>query len=562
METKIFAMTRLSVRARVATMPELSPVHGSRAVISRFITGRTIRGAIILAFIFGAYTASKSVGYAAAYPTLRAREMLSSSFASNIGLKALLGSPHQLQTVVGFAAWNTFMILVVVSAIWSYMTATRVFRGEEDAGRWEIILAGRTSSRRAAINVFAGLGYSLLVFFAIMATLFALIGAIKNVGFSPGAAIYFSLAVSANAALFAALGGLASQIMPTRAQALRATTAIFGLSYILRAAADVSGTHWLLDVSPIGWIEQLHPLSQLNGWWLLPIIGLTFVMVWAAVFLAGRRDLGSSIVTDHDTSVPHTTFLNGAVSADIRLSRASIISWVAGIILGGTFFASFTKTADQAVGDSATAQHIFSHFTQGSSSVGTKTYLGIVFFIIMIVVMCYAASAASSMREDESHSYLDNLLVQPVSRLRWLVGRALLAILIVCLASLLAGIAVWFTLAGQGSGISLHTALMATINSAVPGILILGIGVLGLGIAPRLTSATAYCAIGWSFLVQMVSSGIKLNHWILDTSIFNHVALAPATQPRWTTDLVLVMIALALFSLGVVAFNKRDLIPE
>ena len=44
-------------------------------------------------------------------------------------------------------AWRTFGLL----------TATRLMRREEDSGRWELLLAGQTTRRRAAVQAVAGL---------------------------------------------------------------------------------------------------------------------------------------------------------------------------------------------------------------------------------------------------------------------------------------------------------------------------------------------------------------------------------------------------------------------
>jgi ABC-2 type transport system permease protein len=189
-------------------------------------------------------------------------------------------------------------------------------------------------------------------------------------------------------------------------------------------------------------------------------------------------------------------------------------------------------------------------------------FLGITFFLIMVLAMFYAASAIGRLREDEAEGYLDNFLVRPVSRIRWLSGRVLFIISIVIVAGWLSSLATWLGEASQHGGVSFHTLLLAGVNAMAPAILVVGIGVCAMGSLPRLTSALTYGAIAWSFLIVMLNSGLNLNHWLLDTSILYHVALAPAAEPRWHTNVILVGIGLALCILGMIMFNRRDLASE
>ena len=45
----------------------------------------------------------------------------------------------------------------MLGAVWALLVATRLTRGEEDAGRWELLLAGGTTRGRALSLVMAGL---------------------------------------------------------------------------------------------------------------------------------------------------------------------------------------------------------------------------------------------------------------------------------------------------------------------------------------------------------------------------------------------------------------------
>jgi ABC-2 type transport system permease protein len=65
---------------------------------------------------------------------------------------------------------------IIIGGVWGLLAATRLIRGEEEAGRWELVLAGQTTRRRAAAGAVAGLGAGLLTLWAVMAAAYVAIG--------------------------------------------------------------------------------------------------------------------------------------------------------------------------------------------------------------------------------------------------------------------------------------------------------------------------------------------------------------------------------------------------
>lgn len=99
----------------------------------------------------------------------------------------------------------------------------------------------------------------------------------------------------------------------------------------------------------------------------------------------------------------------------------------------------------------------------------------------------------------------------------------------------------------------------AGLNTVPPGILVLGLGTMVQGLLPRYASPLAYGLIAWSFLVELVGSMVKPNHYFLDLSIFHHMALAPAAEIRWDSAAIFVGFGIGAAVLGVLFFNRRDL---
>jgi putative exporter of polyketide antibiotics len=130
--------------------------------------------------------------------------------------------------------------------------------------------------------------------------------------------------------------------------------------------------------------------------------------------------------------------------------------------------------------------------------------------------------------------------------------------LLVLLCGLAAGLFAWWGAASQHTGVALPKLLEAGLNATVPGIFVLGAGVLVFGLRPRLTATAAYGVVAWSFLVDLLGAVIKGNDWVRNSSLFTHMALAPAANPDWGTAAVIILLAVGAAAIGMAAFLMRD----
>ena len=103
-------------------------------------------------------------------------------------------------------------------------------------------------------------------------------------------------------------------------------------------------------------------------------------------------------------------------------------------------------------------------------------------------------------------------------------------------AGLLAGVCTWVGAATQRSGVSVDSLVGAGLNAVIPAVLLLGLGALFLGFWPRAATIALYAVVAWSLLVELVGGIGAVSHWLLDTSVFHHVASAPAVPPNWGAD--------------------------
>ena len=130
------------------------------------------------------------------------------------------------------------------------------------------------------------------------------------------------------------------------------------------------------------------------------------------------------------------------------------------------------------------------------------------------------------------------------------------------IVGLTAGLSAWIGSALQGAGVSLASMLAAGLNLVPPAVFLLGIGTLVFGVKPRAVSAVVYGILAWSFLIEIVGGIIRANHWLLDTSVLHQMAAAPAVNPDWTANAILVALGIASAFVGGFGFLHRDLVGD
>jgi ABC-2 type transport system permease protein len=529
-------------------------------VVARVTARKAVRSGVVWGYIFGALIASSAVSYPRLYPTQAARDALAAAYGANKATSALFGPAPQLQTVAGFTAFKISMTLMLLGAVWGLLTSTRLLRGEEDDGRWELLLAGQTSRRRAAAQALAGLGVGACTLWALTAILTVGVGLDSSVKIAARPALYFALAMAASAVMFLAVGALASQLAPTRRQAASYAAAFLGVSYAVRMIADAGvGLHGLIWASPLGWVEELRPFSAPQPLALLPIVAFTAALAAAAVLLAGVRDVGAGILPDRSRSAPRLRLLSGPAGLAIRLIRPTVLGWWTAIGLSALLFGLIARSAGSTISGSS-AQGVLAKL--GASGTGADAVLGVCFLVLAVLIAFAAAGQVTAARAEESSGRLDHLLAGPVSRFRWLGGRLLVAVVVLVAGGAAAGLFAWLGAASQHSGAAFGTLLTAGLNLVPPAIAVAGIGVLAFGAWPRRTSAVVYVALGWSLLADIVGgfggSG-PAGRLLLDSSVFHQMASAPAVSPHWAANGVMAAVGVGCAVVGGIAFSRRDL---
>jgi ABC-2 type transport system permease protein len=537
--------------ARTRTTADLG---NPRWAIAAHIFRRSRRWALIWGGVFGLYVMATVKAFMSAYPTFAARVQLAHSLQP---FSMLLGLPRHAETVAGFASWRILTATILIGGIWGLLTSTGLLRGEEDAGRWELLLVGQTTRRWASGQALLGLGAALGVMFLTTALLTVAAGSIPGARFGFIGSVLFAAGMVSGAAMFLAIGALASQLRATRGEAATLAAFVLGAAWVVRMIGDSSpGLGWMRWLSPMGWIEELHPLQDAQPLALVPIVFLVLVCAGLTMVLAGRRDLNASVLPEREAGGTNARWLVGPVSLALRTSRPVALGWLAGILGYAAMEGAITKSATTLL---ATSPAIAATLGRLGVRRATEGYLGMAFFFDALLIAVVAAGQIAAIREEEASGRLDNLLVRPVTRVGWLAGRIGVSFSILVLAGLGAGLFTWLGAVSQHVNEPLSKLLEAGVNATIPGIFVLGAGVLMLGLRPRLSPAACYGIVAWSFLVDLLGSLIKGADWLRDSSLFTHMALAPAANPDWGTAAVIVLLGAAAAGIGAAMFSRRDI---
>ena len=277
--------------------------------------------------------ASSALTYVSTFPTQASRQQIAATTGQDAGIAILLGPITSIDTVGGYTVYKCFVTLTTIGAIWALLAATRLLRGEEDSGRWQLASSGGTRASRATVATLAGIGAAVAIVFA-GTTLFTLLaGRNPDVGFAVGDSVVYGLSIAIAPAVF--VGHRRVDITAGPLAPGRRRTRHGGVRHVLRGADD-------------GGLEPLHAVAALVH--TVRVDGAD-----ASVhrerspsaraspslrspcssspprLLASRRDAGEGVLADRDAAQARTFGLGSPVDLTLRLELPIIVAWFAGV---------------------------------------------------------------------------------------------------------------------------------------------------------------------------------------------------------------------------------------
>ncbi|WP_328473646.1 hypothetical protein OHA21_13050 [Actinoplanes sp. NBC_00393] len=475
------------------------------------------------------------------------------NIAGNPAIRTLFGNPVALDHAGGFTVWRAGTPVAILLGTWAILTVTRITRGAEEAGRWDLLLAGRVALRTLTAR------HLTVVAAVAVLTGAAVTAALSLTADRPFGALLHGAGIGLIGLFSAATAALAAQLFAARATASGAAVGVLGGALLLRMAGDgVTGLAWLRWLSPLGLIEISSPYGENR---VLPLVVLLLVTAGtgaAALWLAGRRDAAGGLLTAGAGGRANRGLLGGVHAFAVRRMLLPLLAWTAGVL---AYFLLIGLTAVSVT--AFMAQNTTVSEMAGQAGFGSldrvEGFTAAIFAVLALPVGAFAAIRMGTFVAAESDRRLTLIAAQPVSRVRLLGAEAAATASGMAALVTVAALAVWAGVTAAGGGLTAGAALRGTWNVLPVAMLSLGAAVFATGYAPRAVAAIGVLPTTGAFLLQIVADSAGAPGWVLDLSPFAHLAPVPLAPVGVTAAVVMLVIGAVLAAAGVQGYRIRDL---
>lgn len=494
--------------------------------------------------------------FTAGYPTQQALDEYAytsthtPAFAVTYG--ALTGS-----TLGEMVSWRLGFAPVILGLL-AMLLMLRYTRGEEEAGRSELVMAtgiGRYAGLSAAVATTGGAGIVL----GLAMSVGLLASGLPTVG-----SWLVGLGMTGCWVTFTAVGAVLAQLSTRTGAARGLAVAVLTAAFLLRGIGDVSAQlggplGWISWLTPIGWGHLFRPYAA-DRWWVavVPVL-VTAALLILAVRLAGRRDLGVGLIHERPGAAEADPTLRSPLGLAWRLHRGTLLARAIGTTVVGVAMGSIAQSIGQIMNNSTPqAQEALARI--GGAGVVVDQYLVGTMNLLAVVAAAFAIHGVLRLRVEERDGRAELLLASPVDRLAWAGGHLFLALLgssaIVLTAGL--GIGLAYGLTSGSLSADLGRVLAAAAVQLPVTWLLAGLTFAIVGWLPRLAVA-GYLVTFVSLLFGWIAGELGLSSTIRGLSIFSHIPQLPGSTFSATPLISMTLGAVILAGVGLLGLRRRDL---
>ncbi|RYV52730.1 hypothetical protein [Pengzhenrongella frigida] len=291
---------------------------------------------------------------------------------------------------------------------------------------------------------------------------------------------------------------------------------------------------------------------------LVPVVVVGSLLA-VAVGLRDRRDSGAGMIAARAVERSRDLWLSSPLAFAWRSTIGTLLSWAVGIAaLGAVAGAMLPSLEEFVAGDPAYAELMATFgIDLADISLGYVAMMGVITGLVMALYVTWRVGAA---RAEEDSQRLDQLLVRPVLRWRWLGGHVLLAAVAVLLLTGTAATATWACAAVVGADLAYADAAAAVLNTLPLVALFLGLAVFLFGVAPRLVVPVGASATMVAYVLNFVGPPLDWPEPLVALSPFHHLEMVPVDPVGASAAVVMGVLALGFVVAGMVAFQRRDVV--
>ncbi len=517
--------------------------------LTRFILRRDRIRILVWIVSIVVLAALTAVGIKGLFPSQAALDQTAAATQHNAAAIAFNGPAEGLNTVGGQVAFQFGAGGMVLVALMSLFMVGRLTRGEEEAGRLELM-------RSLPVGLHANTFAAALTVAAMNVAVGVLIAAVLIAQDLPATgSIVFGVSFILVGLVFVGVALVVAQVTENTRVVYGVTGAVLGAAYLLRAIGDI-GDGTVSWFSPIGVAQKARPFAGERWWPFLLVVGVTVLLVATAAAAAVRRDLGAGLVASRPGRSAAAPSLGNPLGLAVRLQRASLLGWGAGVLVIGMAYGWIGPSVDTFIGQNKALAEVLAGAGGGSL---TDKYFAASFRIIALIATGFAVQSALRVRSEETSMRAESVLATPVSRWRFAASHLAVAFVGSVILLAVAGLATGLTYGVAGGGMqSVPRLVGAALVYAPPMWIMIGLAIALDGLVPRWVGAS-WAILAACVVVGFLGAVLHLPRWLQDLSPFERVPQLPAGSLTLLPLLVISALAAGLTLAGLGGLRRRDL---
>ena len=438
---------------------------------------------------------------------------------------------------------------IIAMALMGIFLMVRHTRGDEEAGRLELLRAGvvgRYAPVTAAMLVVAG---------ALLATGLAVATGLMALGYEAAGSLAVGLSMAACGVVFAALAGLTAQLTENARAASGLAIASFAVAFFVRVAGDVqqSALTWW---SPVGWVQAVRPFASEQWWVFAPLVALALALLGASYALLDRRDVGAGLLAARPGPARARPGLERPFALALRLQRGVLLWWAIGMFVFATMVGSIALEGERMM----EALDVYAVYFQAAGGASlAESFLSAYLGFVAMTSVGFALQSAVALRTEAVRGRTESILAAGVDRTQWYAGWAgasALGTLVVLTVSGIGAAAAYA--ASIGDSAAFPGVFLGMLNY-VPTVWLLAAAAVALyGLAPKLLPVV-WVALAWVIVIGFLGPLLGLPEALLSWTPFAYTPQMPAQPFDAVSFFTMIAAIVALVVVGAVGFSMRDL---